>query len=199
MSVVIGIKTEHSVWLACDKQITTGDKKQFLQAPHSKVCLVPDRPKIAIGSVGYLRGINLLETNNSYIDEACYLRDSIDYAYMVNGFPVLVSELFASQGFLPIREEGNRKLDLINEFLVGTSKSLFEVGADGSVIEQTIASIGSGDELAYGVLQNGYKTNMNDKQVMKLLKQAIQAASYNTGCGGGGVLINVSKNEIYEF
>lgn len=197
MSVVIGIKTKQGVWLACDKQITTGDRKQFLQPPHSKICLVPERPGIAIGSVGYLRGINLMETNNSYIEEAAYLRQAIDYNYMVNSFPILVHNLFTANGFVPSDKEG--RLQLENEFLVGTPVDLFTVGVDGSVIEGNIATIGSGESLAHGVLTQGYKTDLSDKQCIKLLQQAINAASYNISVGGGGVIYNITKGTSYEF
>lgn len=195
MSVVLGIKTKHSVWLACDKQVTKGDKKQFLQPPHGKICMVPDRKGIAIGSVGFLRGINLLETNNSYIDEADYLRGSIDYNYIVNSFPLLLSNLYVAAGFAAKEE----RLNLVNEFIVGTSSDLFEVGADGSVVEGAIAAIGSGSDFAYGVLLNGYKENLSDKQCMKLLQKAINAASTNLDCGGGGILVNVTDGSSYEF
>lgn len=195
MSVVLGIKTKHSVWLACDKQVTKGDKKQFLQPPHGKICLVPDREGIAIGSVGYLRGINLLETNNSYIDEADYLRGSIDYNYIVNSFPILLSNLYITAGFAAKEE----RLNLVNEFLVGTTTDLFEVGADGSVVETAVGAIGSGSDFAYGVLTNGYKEDLSDKQCMKLLQKAINAASSNLDCGGGGILVNITNGSSYEF
>jgi hypothetical protein len=34
MSVVIGFKQKDKVWLACDKQVTTGDRKSFLNNHH---------------------------------------------------------------------------------------------------------------------------------------------------------------------
>ena len=124
MSVVIGFKQKDKVWLACDKQVTVGDRKTFL-TNHHKIIAVPERPGILIGSVGLLRGINLLETNNNYIDELAYLRESIDYSYMVNVFPLLVNELYGAHGMI---SDEDHTLNLKNEFLVATPDSLFEVG-----------------------------------------------------------------------
>ena len=196
MSVVIGFKQKDKVWLACDKQVTVGDRKAFLEN-HHKIIAVPEREGILIGSVGLLRGINLLETNNSYIDELLYYRQCIDYTYMVNVFPLLVNELYVTHGMVAKEEQ---TLNLKNEFLLATPASLFEVGFDGSVQEASqFAAIGSGAEFAIGCLAKYTKDDYKDQEVINILKEAIIAASYNVGCGGGGVMMNTSENKIYEF
>ena len=196
MSVVIGFKQKDKVWLACDKQVTTGDRKSFLNN-HHKIIAVPERDGILIGSVGLLRGINLLETNNSYIDELTYYKEGIDYNYMVNAFPILVNELYVMHGMI---ENDDKILNLKNEFLVATPDSLYEVGWDGSVMEAShFAAIGSGAELAYGSLASCGNKDYSDKEVMEILRHAIIASSYNVGCGGGGVIMNTAENKIYEF
>lgn len=196
MSVVIGFKQKDKVWLACDKQVTTGERKAFL-ANHHKIIAVPERDGVIIGSVGVLRGINLLETNNNYIDELTYYKEGIDYNYMVNAFPILVNDLYVAHGMIG---EDEQTLNLRNEFLVATDTHLFEVGWDGSVMEsQMFAAIGSGAELAFGVLSSYPVKEYSDKEVVDILRQAILAASYNVGCGGGGVMMNTAENKVYEF
>lgn len=196
MSVVIGFKQKDKVWLACDKQVTVGDRKTFL-TNHHKIIAVPERPGVLIGSVGLLRGINLLETNNNYIDELAYLRDSIDYPYMVNVFPLLVNELYSAHGMI---SDEDHTLNLKNEFLLATPESLFEVGWDGSVQESgNFAAIGSGAELAIGCLSKYTKSDYTDKEILDILRSAVIASSYNVGCGGGGVIMNTAENKTYEF
>ena len=197
MSIVVGMKQKNKVWLACDKQITTGDTKAFLVSPHNKIVSVPERPGILIGSVGYLRGINLLETNNSYIDELCYYKNQIDYNYMVNIFPLLLNELYCAHRFTT--QEENKPLNLENKFLLATPKSLFEVGNDGSVLEIDRTAIGSGSDLVLGIINSYQKDNYSDSEMIEILQKAIKAASYNTGCSGGCVIMNTDDSKIYDF
>ena len=196
MSVVIGFKQKNKVWLACDKQITTGDKKSFL-TDHHKIVAVPERQGILVGSCGLLRGINLLETNNSYIDELAYYKNGIDYHYMVNMFPILLNDLYVMHGMVSKDEP---TLNLKNEFIVATPGGLYEVGWDGAVQEcGNFAAIGSGAEFAIGCLAKYEKKDYSDKEVVEMLHHAILAANYNVGCGGGGVIMNTADDKIYEF
>ena len=197
MSIVVGIKQKNKVWLACDKQVTAGDTKAFLVTPHNKIVSVPERPGIIVGSVGYLRGINLLETNNSYIDELCYYRKQIDYNYMVNAFPLLLNDLYCTHGFI-VREEG-KPLNFENKFLLASPESVFEIGNDGSALEIIRTAIGSGGELALGALSSYQRDDYSDKEMIEILRKAIKAASYNTGCGGGCIIMNTDSNKIYDF
>lgn len=197
MSVVVGLKYKNKVWLACDRQVTSGDTKTILQHSHNKIVHVPNREGILVGSVGLLRGINLLETNNSYIDELCYLRGEIDYDYMVNAFPLLVKELFVNYEMI---SDDEKVLNLRNEFLVAVDENLYSVGFDGSVLEiDDFFAIGSGSELAYGSLSSAMKNVNDDTDIKEVLKNAILSASYNVGCGGGVIIMNNVDPEIYQI
>lgn len=198
MSVVIGLKYKNAVWLACDKQITTGRDKTFL-SNHHKIIQVPERPGVLVGSVGLLRGINLLETNNSYIDELCYLREEINYDYMVNTFPLLIHDLFKNQGLI---DSDTKILDIKNEFLVGVDDSLYVVGFDGSVQEvEDFAALGSGDRLAIGSLASLYDSNKEytDEEIIAILYKSIVAANTDLNCGGGVVIMNTISDTVYDF
>ena len=39
----------------------------------------------------------------------------------------------------------------------------------------------------------------SDKEMIEILRKAIKAASYNTGCGGGCIIMNTDSNKIYDF
>ena len=196
MSVVVGLKYKDNVWLACDKQITAGDRKTMLDT-HHKIFPVPERKGILIGSVGALRGLNLLETNNNYIDELAYFKKEIDYTYMVNDFPLLINELFKIHGLVDAEQ---KTLNLHNEFLVAVEDKLYLVGWDGSVQEfNDFAVIGSGADLAYGALTANVQEKLSDEQIKFILFKAVSAASYNTGCGGGCIILNTKENKFYEF
>lgn len=193
MSVVIALKDENGVcWLACDRQITYGSTKKIFGDDQNKVFDVKERPGYLIGSVGFLRGINLLEANNCYIDELAYYRKSIDYDYMVNVFVPSVAALYHEAGFTDVEA---KTLDLKNELLVVANDNIYEVGGDGSImVIDNYSAIGSGSELAMGSL-----ATTDGAEPKERLTLALEAAHSNIYCGGGGVIINNKNDEIYQI
>ena len=200
MSVVVGLKHKDKCWLACDRQVTLSDSKAFLET-QNKVFDVPGRTGCIMGHVGLLRGINLLETNNNYIDELAYYKKQLDYSYMVNYFPLAVQSLFVDNGLL-FTEDDKSNFTLKGDFIVVTPEGdMFEIGWDGSVMEKnSFSAIGSGKEYALGSLCTSELTDEStDEDVMKVLQNAILSANLNLYCGGGGIIMNNKDKEIYEF
>lgn len=193
MSVVIGLKYNNKCWLACDKQVVSGNMKLFLSESHNKIFPVMDRPGVIIGGVGFLRGINLLEANNSYIDEITYLKKGLDYNYMVNVFPILLNKLFVENGFVSAEEN---ELRLKGAVIVAIDDMLYAVDHDGSVLEiDEYAAIGTGEELAYGSIRTNLNNvpegeELDDDDIVAILTMAVEAASCSTSCGGGVSILN---------
>lgn len=200
MSVVVALKYKDKCWLACDRQVTLGDSRIYLESQH-KIFDVPGRPGCLVGHVGLLRGINLLETNNNYIDELAYYKKQLDYSYMVNYFPLAVQDLFTQHGLLYLEEE-KQMFTLKGDFIVVTpDNEMFEIGWDGSVMEKcSFAAIGSGKEYALGSLCTAtLPEEATDEDVMRVLQDAVLAAGLNIACGGGGIIMNNKDKEIFEF
>lgn len=199
MSIVISLKYKDKCWLACDSQITTGDQKSYLEHNH-KIFPVKDREGIIMGAVGFLRGINLLETNNEYIDELTYLKKGVNYEYMVNAFPHGVYNLFLNNGFLS--EEEKNSINFKGEMILCTEDKMFEIGWDGSIIERnSVAAVGSGRELALGSLQTSFdpRAEYKEEEIINLLQVAVMAAGLNINCGGTVIIINNQNNEVLHF
>lgn len=200
MSVVIGYKGKDCCWLACDQQVTIGSVKMNLGTNHNKVFHVVDRPGCIMGSAGFLRGVNLVETNNLYVDELSYAREEIDYFYMVNVFPDLMSTLFTAHKFIAPSED--KTLDLKNDFIFASDRNLFSVGFDGSVVEvEDYFAIGSGMESALGVMASyDMAKELSDEEVIDMLSRAVLAAStHSIGCGGDAMIINTKDDKIYKI
>ena len=200
MSVVIGLKYKDKCWLACDRQVSIGDFRTYLET-HHKIFNVPGREGCIMGHVGLLRGINLLETNNTYIDELAYNKNTLDYSYMVNYFPLAVQNLFVEGGLL-FSEDDKTMFTLKGDFLVVTpNNELFEVAWDGSVINRCgFAAIGSGKEFALGSLASvNWDEDYDDNDIMEILRNAIYSAYYNMNCGGGVIIMNNKNKGIIEF
>lgn len=193
MSIVVGLKDKDGVcWLACDKQITVGSRRATMAEGYNKIFDVADREGCMMGHVGYLRGINLLETNNTYFDELAYYRHSLDYTYMVNSFVPLVDTLFRDSGFT---DADATVIDLKGETLVVADNEMYEVGGDGSVmVIDNYSAIGSGSEMAMGSL-----SSTEDLEAQDRLVEAIKAANQNIYCGCSGIMMNNKDSKIYQF
>lgn len=67
-----------------------------------------------------------------------------------------------------------------------TGKHLFYIDDDGTRLEGTIFSVGSGSTYAYGVLDSNYRYDMSVDEAVALGRSAIAAATHRD-CGSGGV------------
>ncbi|MEM2422406.1 MAG: proteasome subunit beta, partial [Candidatus Bathyarchaeia archaeon] len=76
---------------------------------------------------------------------------------------------------------------------------LFALDPLGSVIEDKYASVGTGAELAIGILEAEYKENLTIEEAKELVKKAIKAAvSRDAGSGNGIDILVITKNGIKE-
>lgn len=77
--------------------------------------------------------------------------------------------------------------------------SLFVLDPIGSVIDDKYASVGSGSEIAVGVLEADYKEGMTVEQGKELVKKAAKAAlARDIGSGNGLDIMTITKTGIKE-
>lgn len=77
--------------------------------------------------------------------------------------------------------------------------SLFVLDPIGSVIDDKYASVGSGSEIAVGVLEAEYKEGMTVEQGKELVKKAAKAAlARDIGSGNGLDIMTITKTGIKE-
>jgi len=78
-------------------------------------------------------------------------------------------------------------------------QSLFVLDPIGSVIDDKYASVGSGSEIAVGVLEAEYKEGMTVEQGKELVKKAAKAAlARDIGSGNGLDIMTITKTGIKE-
>jgi len=86
---------------------------------------------------------------------------------------------------------GRRLVPLITQTIVGGTDeegaSLYVLDILGSVIPDKYAAVGSGAEIAVGVLEEGYKENMPIKEAKALVTRAIKSAVSRDIMSGDGV------------
>ncbi len=96
-----------------------------------------------------------------------------------------------------------RLMPLITQTIVGgiddEGASLYVLDVLGSVIPDNYAAVGSGAEIAVGVLEEGYKKDMLVEETKKLVVRAVKAAVSRDIMSGDGVdILTITKNGIQE-
>jgi len=96
-----------------------------------------------------------------------------------------------------------RLVPLITQTIVGgmdeEGTSLYVLDILGSVIPDKYAAVGSGAEIAVGVLEEGYKENMNTGEAKELVVRAIKSAVSRDVMSGDGVdFLIITEKGIQE-
>ena len=98
---------------------------------------------------------------------------------------------------------GRRMIPLITQTIVGGMEdekpAIYVLDVIGSVLPDTYAAVGTGAQMATGVLEEGYKDGMSQKDAKALVLRAIKSAISRDPMSGDGVdLLIVSKEGINE-
>lgn len=96
-----------------------------------------------------------------------------------------------------------RLFPYITQTIVGgvdeNGPALFVLDPLGSVIEDKYASVGSGAELAMGILEAEYRSDITVEEAKELAKKAIKAAiARDVGSGDGVDLLVITKDGVKE-
>jgi len=96
-----------------------------------------------------------------------------------------------------------RYVPLITQTIVGgiddEGASLYVLDVLGSLIPDKYAAVGTGAEIAIGVLEEGYKDNMSHKEVKDLVMRAMKSAISRDSMSGNGVdFLIITKEGIEE-
>ena len=98
---------------------------------------------------------------------------------------------------------GRRMVPLITQTIVGgmddEGPSIYVLDILGSVLPDKFAAVGSGAEIAIGVLEEGYKENMPVEEAKELVFRAVKSAVSRDIMSGDGVdFLTITKEGIQE-
>ena len=98
---------------------------------------------------------------------------------------------------------GRRMIPLITQTIVGGMEdkgpAIYVLDVIGSVLPDTYAAVGSGAQIATGVLEEGYKDDMSKKDAKELVLRAIKSAVSRDSMSGDGVdFLIVTKKGVQE-
>ncbi len=109
-----------------------------------------------------------------------------------NSVAKLMSVLMFERRYAPL---------LTQVILGGASRkpSIFVLDPLGSVIPDQYAAVGTGAEMAIGVVESGYSASLTHKEARELLVSAIRAAIQRDAMSGNGIdLLNVDQSGLRE-
>lgn len=188
MSLIVAIKAEDRIYVGCDSQVTTGDRKDFLtNSTWSKVWSV--KGLALMGGVGYARDSQIVMTNDVF-SELSLLKGEIDFKYLVNeGFEALYN-LLVDKRCVDI-EDGVYSPCLKSSFLFAQDDRAYAIYGSGYIEEiDDFLLLGSGSDVAEGILLSN-----KDKHPAKRIEEAIQAATNKTCSVGGDIILFSTVND----
>lgn len=95
-----------------------------------------------------------------------------------------------------------RLYPLLTQVIVGgvdEKPSVYVLDPLGSIIPDEYATVGSGTEIAIGIIESEYKKGMNEKEATELAIKALKAAMQRDIASGDGIdLLVIKSNEARE-
>lgn len=187
MSVVIAIKNGDHIVMGADSQVTCGWLKS---KTNSKIFFVKDCPNAIMGSVGELRGSQILQATSNLIDELKILKNEINFDYCVLSLYEKIYQIFKTNRLVE-KENGEYVSYLPNSFIFAYKDTAFLIYYDGTVQEiKDYLTIGSGAETAQAVLENN-----KNKQPETRSREAIKVCADKTLSVDNDVVILSTKDK----
>ncbi|MHA1268495.1 MAG: proteasome subunit beta [Candidatus Helarchaeota archaeon] len=183
MTTTIGIKYKDGIILAADRQVSS---ENFVASKYGEKIYQLDK-NIGITIAGLVAdAVNLVERLKAEyklyylskkrqisIDTASQLASKIFYSMFRGGRPLFTQILLGGITDIP---------------------KLYVIDPSGGMIEDNFISTGSGSQIAYGTLENGYKPDLTEEEAIKLAYRALKAAvERNPYTGGKAEVVIISK------
>ena len=144
MSVLCAINIDGKSWVASDTQVTIQSLQQNMGSKWSTY------GKYAIGSVGDLRTINVLNEN---VKEIFKLNRGGKFSIFNVGHKI--KTILEEEGYVNDKSNEDDFLFSEQDFLIATPKGIYEIGGDLSTLktpDNAMWSIGTGRDLAIGAV-----------------------------------------------
>jgi len=175
-ATAVGVRGEEFVVLAAEKRVSYGGF--VVSRSGKKVYKITDYLGLALaGLFADMQAISKI------------LRAEMEYHSIMTGRRMSIR---AAARLLASILYANKYFPLLSETLVGGiepdgAARLYVMDPLGSLIEDDFAAIGSGAPIAIGILENGYKKDINIEAAKKLVVTAVKAAIERDAISGDGI------------
>lgn len=187
-TTTVGLVCKNGVVLGTDKRATAG--YEIASKTAQKLYKITDRIGVTVaGSVGDTQKlVRMLRAETKY-----YLRKE-GYPIRVRAAAKIASNMFSSSRIFPYLAV------LIMAGMDETGPNLYLLNMDGSLIEETMLSTGSGSPMAYGLLESEYRENMTVDEAVPLVIKALQSAiERDIGTGNGITIAKITEDGYQEL
>jgi len=186
-ATTVGILCKDGVVLASEKRVSYGN----LVLSHAGKKVFKITPNIGVACAGLVSDMQILVREvGAY---ANLFRLEVNRPISVRAAAKLMSNLLFSRRLFP----------LITQTVVGgvdeDGPSLYVLDVLGSNIPDNYTAVGSGAEMAIGVLEEAYKEDITVEEGRNLAKRAIKSAISRDAMSGDGIdLLIITKDGIEE-
>ncbi len=186
-ATTVGIVFKDGVILAAEKRVTYG---YFIMSKGSKkVFKVTDN--IGVACAGLVGDMQIL-AKEMEAQANLYSMD-VGRKISVRSASKLMANVLFNRRYAP----------LITQTIVGgvdeEGASIYVLDVLGSLIPDKYAVVGSGTEIAIGVIEEGYKESLTEKEAKDLVARSIKSAISRDSMSGDGVdYLIITKNGITE-
>lgn len=186
-ATTVGIVFKDGVILASEKRVSYGNI--IMSRGGKKVFRLTER--IGAACAGLVSDMQILAREMEAYTKLFDL--DVGRSISVRSASKLMSNLLFSRRMAP----------MITQTLVGgvddEGPSLYVLDVLGSVIPDKYAVVGSGTEIAIGIIEESYKDNMSTEEAKELATKAIKSAISRDVMSGDGIdFLIITKNEATE-
>ena len=186
-ATTIGLVFTGGVILASEKRVTYGS--MIMSKTGKKVFKITDQ--IGAACAGLISDMQIL--TREVEAQAKLFAFEAKRPMTVNAAAKVMSNVLFNRRMIP----------LIIQTIVGgmdnDGPALYVLDVLGSLLPDTYAAVGSGAQMATGVLEQGFKDNMNQQDAKSLVLKAIKSAIRRDVMSGNGIdILIISKDGVRE-
>ncbi len=186
-ATAVGITFDGGVVLASEKRIAFGN---FLVSKSTKKTF-PITPKVGATCAGLVADMQILSLQISALAKIRKMELKRDVP--PNTVAKMMSNMMYERRYFP----------LLTQVIVGgvvDTPIMYTLDPLGSVLPDDFAAVGTGAEIALGVLDPQFKPNMAKDEAIDLAKRAVRSAALRDSASGDGLdVLIITKDGTEEF
>ncbi|TBR26018.1 MAG: proteasome subunit beta [Candidatus Nitrosotenuis sp.] len=186
-ATAVGITFNEGVVIASEKRIAYGN---FLVSKTTKKTF-PLTDKVGAACAGLVADMQILALQIRALTKIRKMELKRDIP--PNSVAKMISNLMYERRFFP----------LLTQVIVGgivDKPAIYTLDPLGSVLPDEYAAVGTGAEMALGVLDPQFKQGMSEKDAVDLALRSIKAATMRDSFSGDGIdVLVITKHGIKEF
>ncbi len=186
-ATAVGITFDNGVVIASEKRIAYGN---FLVSKSTKKTFQLT-PKVGAACAGLVADMQILSLQISALAKIRKMEIKRDVP--PNTIAKMMSNMMYERRFFPILTQV-----IVGGFL--DKPVILTLDPLGSVLPDEYAAVGTGAEMALGVLDPQFKEKMTEKEAIELAKKAVKSATLRDTFSGDGIdLLVINKTGSKEF